>query len=264
MATLEGVERSIRRRMTRAYPVLITGKQGAGKTYAMEQLTPEEKARTVYVNFENKNLPNDFGDEYRSIYCVKPSGLIPPDEQHLYVDYENVKYKTLEELKLLVRKALAHKDVDRMIFDSTTSMHAQLEKHYVSVSKGFTIWQLFADEVGTWLQLLKEETNFNNKLVYILGHNVPPKNNKNTDEADPYIQIKGSTFPKGTYEANFNTVLTLEDHKFIADNEDMYSPTKIHKSLSPYESDGNSLHELEEVLTKLYLPQTDADTATTK
>lgn len=260
MASLKDVPAPIRRRMTRAYPVLIVSKQGGGKTYAMEQLSTEDKSRTVYINFENKNLPNDFGDEYRTIICVKPSGLIPADEQHLYKDYENVKFKTLEEMKQYCRKALAHPDVDRMVFDSTTSMHDQLERHYVTVSKGFTIWSLYGAEILAWLALIKEENNFNNKFVYVFGHNVPAKNSKNIEDSDPYIQIKGSQFPRGAYESNFNTVISVENHAFIADNDDTYSPTRIHKSLSPYASNENSLSELEEDLSKLFLePQASQD-----
>ena len=258
MATLKGVDKLTARKMTRAFPVLVLGKQGSGKTFSMEQLSSDEKARTIYINFENKNLPNDFGDEYRTVVQVKPAGMLAPEVAHLYVDYDNVKYKTLEEMKIYCRKALAHKDVDRMVFDSTTSMHEQLERHYVSVSKGFTVWTTYAAEILNWLSLLKEETNFNNKFVWVFGHNVPPKNSKNMEEADPYVQIKGNTFPRGSYEANFNTVINVEDHMFTADNDDSFNPTRIHKTLSPYTSETNSLQELEAALSALYLPKTDS------
>ena len=115
-----------------------------------------------------------------------------------------------------------------------------------------TVWQLYLAEILEWLALIKEENNFHNKFVYVFGHNVPARNSKDKDNADPYIQIKGTGFPKGSYESNFNTVIAIEDHQFIADNHDTYSPTRIHKSLSPYTSETNSLAELETALTSIY------------
>ena len=51
-------------------------------------------------------------------------------------------------------------------------------------------------------------------------------------------------------ESHFNTVVTIEDFKFKADNHAAYDSTRIKRSLSPYESKENSLAELEVDLTK--------------
>jgi len=250
---LEGKDLIERRRIAKAYPVLIAAKQGTGKTAAMEFLSDEDKKRTVYINFENKSLPNDFGDEYRTIYMVKPSTMSASERVGNYKDYDNVKYKTLDELKLLMKKIFAHKDIDRVVLDSTTSLHEQIERHYVTTSKGFTVWTQYAQEILEWLSIIKEETMVNGKFCYVIGHQLPAKNANIKDEEEPYIQIKGNTFPRGVYEGNFNTVLTIIDHKFVADNDDSYNPTKIHKSLNPYESEENSMAELEETLGSLYV-----------
>jgi len=69
---------------------------------------------------------------------MKPLGDIPKSKSHLYTDYDNIKYKTLSELAIYIRKALAHKDVDRIVIDSFTALVDQLELHYVTVSKGLT------------------------------------------------------------------------------------------------------------------------------
>ena len=52
-------------------------------------------------------------------------------------------------------------------------------------------------------------------------------------------------------ESHFNTVLTIDDHKLIADNDNAYDSTRINKALSPYESEANSLAELEATLTSI-------------
>ena len=39
-------------------------------------------------------------------------------------------------LKIYFSAAINHKDVDRIIIDSVTALHTDIERHYVSVSKG--------------------------------------------------------------------------------------------------------------------------------
>ena len=47
-----------------------------------------------------------------------------------------------------------------------------------------------------------------------------------------------------------NTVLTIDEFKFVADNTDSLDSTRIKRSLSPFETKENNLQELEELLTK--------------
>ena len=258
--TLENLDISTRRKLTRMSPVLVSSFPNTGKSFCVEQLSDEDKKRTIIVDLENKGLPNSFDDEYRTIIRIMPSGVVPPEKAHLYVDYDNVKFKTLDKLMPYIRAALAHKDVDRMVIDSFSSLVEKLEVLYVTVSKGFTVWNAYNAELSEWFALLKEETRFNAKFVYILGHYRPSKAAKSADgkvttdtEAEKYTLVKGTVHFR-MVEANFNCVLSLEDHKLFADNDDAYNSTRIHKDLNPYESELNSFKELEEKFAEVFLP----------
>jgi len=245
--TLKDLDLTTRRKLTRAYPVLISSFPNMGKSSAAEFLSEEDKKRTIIIDVENKGLPNDGDYEYRTVVRIKPEGQVHPTQAHLYVDYDNVKYKTLTELQNYLRKALAHPAVDRVIIDSFTALVDQLEVHFVTVNNGYAVWVNYSKELTNWFSLLKSEARFNGKFIYVLGHYRPAKDSKDTD-VEKFTLVKGTMHYK-MVESNFNTVLTVGDHKFIADNDNEYDSTRIHKDLSPYESELNSLAELEEALT---------------
>ena len=254
--TLEGVSLEDRRELTRAYPLLLAGKQGVGKSSAMETYTPEEKQRTVYFDMDNKSLPGDTGREYYRIVKLKPMGQLVPAQAKLYVDRDNIKFKTITELKLYFSAVINHDTVDRVIIDSTTALHSDIEKHYVSVSNGFTIWQLYRQEVSDWLSIVKSETQFAGKFTVMIAHYFQAKNANLHDEDERFVQIQGNGFPRGTYESNFSTIVEVVDHQLIADNEDEYSSTRIHRSISPLQTKSNCLKELEdEYLTQIGKPK---------
>ena len=246
--TLKDIPINERRKLVRSYPVLISSFPNAGKSAAVEDLEPEDKMRTAIIDIEGKGLPNDFDDEYFRIIRLKPV-TITPGKEKMYEDYDNVKYKTLPELKVYIPALIAHESVDRVIIDSFTQLVDTAEKYYVSVSNGFTVWKLYNEELYDWFCLLKEETRFNGKFVYVLGHYKPAKDAKDT-ESEKFTQVKGREFYR-MVESHYNTVLTIEDHKFIADNDNVYDSTRINKHLSPFESELNSLKELELKLTSI-------------
>lgn len=249
--TLEDKSPAERARLTRLYPMLISSKPKAGKSRAMEQLPPEELKRTIYVDLENKGSPNLFDDDFYKVIRIKPEGLIPADKAHLYKDTEDVLYKSLSELMLYIRKALASPKIDRLVIDSFTALVDQLEAHYVTVHNGFTTWVQYSKALTDWFTLLKDETRFNSKFVYVLGHYTPSKDAKDT-EAERFTKVKG-TMHYRMVEANFNSVLTIENHKFIADNDNEYDSTRINEKLNPLETKDNSIQELEQLIADTFL-----------
>ena len=249
--TLEDKSPAERARLTRLYPMLISSRPGAGKSRAIEQLPPEELKRTIYIDLENKGTPNLFDDDFYKVVRIKPEGLIPADKVHLYKDTKNVLYKSLSELMLYIRKALASPKIDRLILDSFTALVDQLEAHYVTVNNGFTTWVQYSKALTEWFSLLKDETRFNAKFVYVLGHYVPAKDSKDTD-AEKFTKVKG-TMHYRMVEANFNSVLTINDHKFIADNDNEWDSTRINEKLNPLETKDNSIQELEQLIADTFL-----------
>ena len=187
--TLKDIPINERRKLTRSYPVLISAMPNSGKSSAVESLEAEDKMRTAIIDVENKGLPSDFEDQYFRIIRLKPV-IIPPGKEEMYKDYDNIKYKTLPELKLYVPALLASEQIDRVIIDSFTALVDVIERYYVSVSSGFTVWANYNKELTEWFTMLKEETRFNGKFVYVLGHYKPAKDPKDT-EAERFTQVKG-------------------------------------------------------------------------
>ena len=136
--TLENIPLADRVKLTRSYPVLISAFPGSGKSTSVEMLSDEDKARTVIFDVEGKGLPDDTGDEYRSIVRLKPT-VPSPGSTMTYENEGNVKYRTIVEVMQHIRGALAHKDVDRVVIDSFTALVDAFEKHYVTVSNGLTL-----------------------------------------------------------------------------------------------------------------------------
>lgn len=248
--TLENIDLDQRKKLTRAYPVLISAFPKAGKSAAVEFLPPEDKKRTILFDVENKGLPEDDPDQYRSVYRFKPT--TPDAKTKGYKDEGNVKYLTIEDMMKRMQQAIAHPEVDRVIVDSFTAFVAEFERHYVTTSNGFTVWNKYNQMLHDFFALIKEETHTHGKFVYILGHYKPAKDKKDS-ESEKFTQVKGRDHFR-MVESNFNTVLGLEDFKFVADNSDPYSSTRIKRSLNPYESDENSLDELEYALTGVERP----------
>ena len=230
-----------RKKLTKAYPMLISAYAGSGKSTCVEFLPEEDKARTIIFLAENKQLPEDDESLYRTIYRLKTEGENPTDSG-------NVKFRTIEEYLPLIKKAIAHEEVDRIVLDSFTAYVDTLERTYTKLHNGFTIWVEFSKHLYDLFAVLKNETYTHAKYVYILGHYVPSKDAKERD-GERFTKVAGSKHYR-MVEANFNTVLTIEDFKFVADNEDQFSSTRIKRSLNPYESKENSLAELEEAFSK--------------
>lgn len=247
---LENIDIDERKKLTRAYPVLISSFPKAGKSAAVEFLPEEEKKRTVIFDVENKGLPEDDESQYRSVYRFKPSDIDPKSKG--YKDHGNIKYLTIEEMMKRIQLAIGHKDIDRVVIDSFTAFVAEFERHYVTTSNGFTVWNKYNQMLHDFFALVKEETHVHGKFVYILGHYKPAKDKKDT-ESERFTQVKGKDHFR-MVESNFNTVIGIRDFKFFADNRDEFSSTRIKRTLDPYESEENSLAELELALTGTKTP----------
>jgi len=164
-----------------------------------------------------------------------------------YENEGNVKYRTIVEVMQHIRGALAHRDVDRIVIDSFTALVDAFEKHYVTVSNGFATWIKYNAELSDYFTMLKEETRAHGKFVYVLGHYKPAKDKKDT-ESERFTTVKGKDHFR-MVESHFNTVLSIENFQFIADTTDVFSSTRIKRSMNPYQSEENSLKEFELAIT---------------
>jgi hypothetical protein len=232
-----------RKKLTRAFPVVIVGKPGCGKSAAIEFLPAEEKMRTIILDVEAKGLPEDDEADYYKVIKLKSI-----DSDNDLKDHGNVMYKTIEELLPYFKKAMASDKIDRIVVDTFTAFVSELERHYVTVHNGFTVWNSYNQQLHDFFRMLKEETYTHGKFVYVLGHYKPSKDKKDQD-AEKFMVVKGNAHYR-LIESHFNTVVEVDEFKFRADNSDEYDSTRIKRSLSPYESKENSMAELESALNK--------------
>ena len=232
-----------RKKLTKAFPVVIVGKPGCGKSASVEFLPEDEKMRTIIFDMEDKGLPED--DESAYYKVIK---LISIDATSKPKDHGNVIYKTIEEIVPYFTKAMASDKIDRILIDTFTAFVSELERHYVTVSNGFTVWNSYNQQLHDFFRVVKSETYTHAKFVYILGHYKPSKDRKDPD-AEKFMVVKGNAHYR-LIEAHFNTVIEVDEFKFRADNTESFDSTRIKRSLSPYESKQNSLAEFEETITK--------------
>jgi len=252
--TLKNLTLQERKKLTKSHPVLISAFPKSGKSSAVEFLPDEDKARTVIYDLEGKGLPDDDESKYRSI--IKLKDRMKPDLAYLYVDEGNVKYRDIDQIMVHMRKAIGHEDVDRIIIDSFSTLVDEFEKYYVKVSNGYATWIEYNSELYNWFRMLKEETYTHGKFVYVLGHYTPAKPTVDAKgkvtvdtESERFTKVKGKDHFR-MVESHFNTVLTLEDFKFIADNKNEFDSTRVRRSINPIQTKENSLAELEEALSK--------------
>jgi len=243
--TLKDLDVLERRKLTRSYPVLISSMPGQGKSSTVEFLPAEDKKRTIVFDTENKGFPEDDPSDYRTVYRLKPTDVDAKSPS--YKDVGNIKYLTAEDTLKRIQLAIAHPDVDRIIIDSFTALVTELERRYMKVHNGFNVWNTYNDMLHDFFAIIKEETYTHGKFTYVLGHYTPQKNKKDP-EAEYFTKVSGNAYFR-LVESQFNTVITIEDFKFKADNTDIYNSTRIKRSLNPYESNENSLQELEHALT---------------
>ena len=217
---------------TRAFPAIITGEVGTGKTSAIEMLSDEEKKRTLIISYDGKSMPLDTDDMYFKVR---------------YIDDTFDVIKSINSIK----NAIAHEDVDRVIIDTLSGFAKELQIYSSKNFRGFEVYNNFNNEMDEFLKMLRVEVRAHGKLVYMLAH-YPVYEKKG--ESRKAIASVGSKHGNGTYESIVNTVIeaTMEDGRFFfkADNTDEFDTTRIRRDLSPYKSKTNSLQEFEEFITQ--------------
>ena len=111
--TLENIDILDRKKLTRSYPVLISGYAGCGKSSAVEFLSAEDKSRTVIFNFDNKTLPEDEEAQYfRVKYLNNPDDKKPTDI-----------FQVVE----VIKATIAIPGVDRIIIDTFSGFYKELD-----------------------------------------------------------------------------------------------------------------------------------------
>lgn len=97
--------------------------------------------------------------------------------------------------------------------------------------------------------MLKAECHAHAKFIYVMAHYKPVKKELGDRKT---VSVRGNEW-YALIESEFNTVVEAVveggEFKFVADNSDEFTSTRVARSISPIETEQNSLDELEHVLT---------------
>lgn len=239
--TLKDIKLEDRKKLTRSYPVLISGYAGCGKSSAVEFLSAEDKKRTVIFNFDNKTLPEDEENQYFKVkYLNNPEDKKPTD---------------IFQIIDVIKATIAIPDVDRIIIDTFSGYYKELDAVCNQRYNGFDVWKTYNAKIGELLNAFKSECHTHAKFLYVLAHYKPVK--KETGERKT-VSVRGNEW-YALIESEFNTVIEAVveggEFKFVADNSDEFTSTRVRRAISPIETKQNSLTELEEVLTGSLTPK---------
>lgn len=154
------------------YKILLVSQSGKGKTFSARNLN---RATTGFINVENKPLPFKGGFE-NHIRCTT------------YAEAYNA----------LIEYAKNPK-IDQIFFDSFSAYVDLLLLECRKTKKGFDVWNLYAEEIGKLLNLIKRIP----KEVYVTAH-YEVLSPEGTQERR--VKVKGKEW-EGVIEKEFTIVL---------------------------------------------------------
>jgi hypothetical protein len=168
--------------MNTPYPIAIVGSSGRGKTMSFQNMNPDTCG---FINCENKPLP--FINKFKN-YCT------PNSWQETY-------QKLIEYGK--------NAEITEVVLDSFSAYIDSLLKTARETKKNFDIWNMYNEEVGKLLFLIKKYP----KDIFVTGHSA----NVETETGGVFerrMAVKGNEWNKTGIEAAF-TIVAFADVKFV-------------------------------------------------
>ena len=238
---LKNISVGERKKLTNGYPVLLGSSSGSGKSTAVANLSLEEKARTVILNFDNKAISDD-DSEFLAVRHPHDK----TDKSAYLLDDDEV----VEKITNQILKAASSDKVDRIIIDTSTELLKFLELWSNEHFSGFDAWKEYNNAITAIFNACKEAVITYGKFVYVFGHYPPAE--KGTVTKKRFLTTKGNEH-KNVLEEKFTTVVEaiLEDRqfKFYADSFEEFDTTKTKLKQGFFKFPRESLDDLEQVLT---------------
>ena len=175
-----------------ALPVLVEGRSGSGKTFALKNFKPDELG---VISVEKGRLP--FRSELKVIRIPKWSG----GEQQNYGQVNAAKYAWVENM---IRKAT----VKSIAIDDSQYLLAN-ELFDRAYEKGYDKYTQMAVNFRNLIHFINDLED-DNKIVYLLHHS-----ETDSDGREKCKTIGKMLDEKLTVEGCFDIVLYCQDHKFF-------------------------------------------------
>jgi len=229
---LKDVSIAERKKLVSHWPILIIGSPGSGKTRAIENMSAEDKKRTIVINMDTKNIGNGEEGEFAAVFSVSSNKDMLearlqsiPDDQKEYKEHFLKVLKSsyfindpesIDKLVNHIIKASFSPNIDRIVLDTFKSLDVFCEEWgQMNAPDSRAGWGMYGTALSKVMQALKEASILGLKFVYVYGHHieVPASAYDNTPKKMP--DVKGNIM-KGAVESNFNTIVYM--HRDIDGN----------------------------------------------
>ena len=267
---LKGKTTLEKQQLTSQYPVLIPGANASGKTTALENLSKEDKERTVVFNFDGKPVgigPQDF----KSVYSIASNkealeerlNTLPPKAKEYREHIENIlatsyfidDSEAVDKIVEDITSVTFTPSVDRIVLDSFSSMTDFVETWARANFAGREVWANYGYGVQRIQQVLKEATLHGMKFVYVYSHHdfIPAAQYDTTPKQ--VVAVKGGIM-NNNVEVGYNTIIyshvTEEGKRMFSCDSDSTLDTSRTKLLdSKFSFERTSLDDIELYLNGL-------------
>lgn len=269
--TLENLPLSEKARLTSQYPCLIIGAASSGKTYALENMSAEDKKRTIILNFDTKPIGGESNaTDFAAVFAVSSSmdkiqeqlALLPKDateyREHFQKILNNSYFiddpEAIDKIVDHILKATFSPKIDRIVIDTFTAMTDFCEAWATTCFSGRDVWAKYGFGVQKIQQALKEATIFGSKFTYVFAHHdyIPAHLYATTPKQA--IAVKGGIM-KNNVETAYNTIIFSYlnedgDRMFQCDSNSTLDTSRTKLLEAKFQFVRNSLDDLEQLLNR--------------
>lgn len=246
---------------TSHYPLLLTGSNSSGKSRALENMSTEDKARTVCFNFDVKPLGDGSPTEFYKLYSVastaetlnKQIDLLSAKGKEMVEEGKDKKtdptlirfgqqikhlkhikstsfyiddIESIDKIVISILDFTYNPDVDRIVVDTFSALVDFCEAWANHNFAGREVWANYGTALQKILQALKEATIFGHKYVYIYAHHEFIPAHQYATTAKQVVAVKGGIM-KGNVEVHFNTIV----YAYVTEDGDRKFECNVDNSL---------------------------------
>ena len=266
--TLENLPLADKAKYTSQFPVLLVGANNAGKSFALENMSADDKKRTIVLNFDTKPVgePGDFA----AVFAVSSSmdkiteqmNLLPKEATEYREHFQKIlatSYfiddpEAIDKIVDHILKATFSPKIDRIVVDTLTAMIDFCEAWANTCFSGRDIWAKYGFAVQKIQQALKEATIFGSKFTYVFAHHdyIPAHLYATTPKQ--VIAVKGGIM-KNNVETAYNTIIFAylnEDgnRMFQCDSNNSLDTSRTKLLESKFKFKRHSLDDIEQLLNR--------------
>jgi len=268
--TLENKSILEKKQLTLQFPILLPGANASGKTTAIENMSTEDKKRTIILNFDTKPIGTTT-NEFAAVFAVSGSleavqtqmNALPAEAEDYRKHFQQIiatsyfidDVEVIDKIVGHISKAAFSPKIDRLILDAFSSMTDFVEAWANTNFAGREVWSNYGFGVQKIQQALKEATLHGMKFVYVFSHHdfIPAAQYATTPKQ--VVAVKGGIM-KNNIEVGYNTIIyshVTEEGKrmFSCDSDSTIDTSRTKLIDSKFSFERTSLNDIELYLNGL-------------